>query len=82
MPGGGRFARRHARAYKLMIIESRPPGSALSPWATHRGVNESARHRGRPPVSKGPTSESAVLAVVLFLVLGRADGADSPLQNP
>ena len=51
------IAHRHARAYKLMIIESRPPGPALSPWATRRGVNEPARHHGRPPVSKGLTSE-------------------------
>lgn len=78
-PGGGGYRAPSARAYKLMIIESRPPGSALSPWATRRGVNEPARpgdHRSR----RGPPPRSTVLAVVPFLVLGRADGADSPLS--
>ena len=42
---------------------------------------ERARPAGGPPVSKGPTSESTVLAVVPFLVLGRADGADPPLSQ-
>lgn len=46
---------------------------------TKRGVNEPARSLGTS-ISKGPTSESTVLAVVPFLVLGRADGADSPLS--
>ena len=57
------IAHRHARAYKLMIIESRP-SSRRCPLRTKRGVNEPARHRGGPPVSKGPTSESTVLAAL------------------
>ncbi len=65
-------------AYKLMIIESRP-SSRRCPLRTKRGVNEPARSLGTS-ISKGPTSESTVLAVVPFLVLGRADGADSPLS--
>ena len=56
-PGGGRFAHRHARAYKLMIIESRPPGPALSPWAILRGPERACPAPWGPPVSKGPTSE-------------------------
>ena len=66
-----------------MIIESRPPGPALSPWATRRGVNEPARHHGRPPVSKGPTSESTVLAALPLPRVGtRRRSRPGPCRSP
>lgn len=63
-PGGGGYRAPscpgvQADDHRIQAVES-----ALSPWATRRGVNEPARHRGRPPVSKGPTSESTVLAAL------------------
>ena len=71
------IAHRHARAYKLMIIESRPPGSALPP------LRYPPRRRGRPPGTVGATGlEGPHLRgrrswpLSRFLVLGRADGAD------
>ena len=64
-------------AYKLMIIESRPPGSALPP------LRYPPRRRGRPPGTVGATGlEGPHLRGrrswphSRFLVLGRADGAD------
>ena len=80
-PGGGRIAHRHARAYKLMIIESRPPGSALSPLR-YPPPGERARpapgdHRSR----RAPPPRSTVLGRSRFPVLGRADGADPPLPQ-
>ena len=60
------IAHRHARAYKLMIIESRPPGSALS--LAHQARGERARpapwgprsRRGPPPNQRSwPHSRSS-----------------------
>ena len=42
---------------KLMIIESRPPGPALSPCATLRGAERARPAPWGPPVPEGPTSE-------------------------
>ena len=64
-----------------MIIESRPPGPALSPWAILRGPERACPAPWGPPVSKGPTSEVDGLGRSRFLVLGRADGADPALPT-
>ena len=45
-------------AYKLMIIESRPPGPALSPWATRRGAE-----RARPAPWEATGLEGAHLRI-------------------
>lgn len=47
-----------------MIIESRPPGPALSPWATRRGVNEPARPPGGHRSRRAPPPRSTVLAAL------------------
>ena len=66
-------------AYKPMIIASSP--SILRwPLRTRRGVNEPARSRGAPRVSKGPTSESMVLVVVPLRALPRAEVVGSPFS--
>lgn len=68
-------------AYKLMIIESRPPGPALPPWATRRGVNEPALSLGTTGLEGAHLRGRRSWPHSRFVVLGRAGGADSPLSQ-
>ena len=59
------------------IIESRPPGLALSPCATLRGAERARPAPWGPLVSEGPTSEvDGPWPHSRFPVLGRANGTD------